>query len=96
MAELVSILSCTFLPFRIVTRVTIGHIAVNELNNFKKIYSQLSANGHFRKRTALLMDTFSNSRGCPLKRELTVVYLPFDFFGGASGTHFCVIFSLSC
>ena len=77
------------------------HTKSDVLNQSVYQYSQLSPNGHSRKRTALLTDTvfnspfyrfpsfyvgnnsrkrtalltgtFSNSRGCPLMRELTVI-----------------------
>ena len=46
-----------------------------------------------RKRAALLTDTFFNSRGCPLTRELTVLYL-LDFYNFCHKNCLVKVFSL--
>ena len=52
------------------------HPLINSpVNGHPPNFSLVSAYGNnSRKRTALITDTFFNSRGCPFTRELTVLY----------------------
>ena len=42
-----------------------------DINSYSSLVSAYGSN--FRRRTVLLADTFSNSRGCPLTRELSPI-----------------------
>ena len=42
-----------------------------DINSYSSLVSAYGSN--FRMRTVLLTDTFSNSRGCPLTRELSPI-----------------------